>query len=59
MFSALRDEGVTKGDIANELRVSTEEIDWLVFGLTLTAFSGTVASGGTFNRKRAQLRVVN
>lgn len=59
VFSVLREEGVTKGDIAGELRVPIEEIDQLVFGLTLTALTGAAVSGGSLNRKRPQLRVVS
>jgi Zn-dependent peptidase ImmA (M78 family)/DNA-binding XRE family transcriptional regulator len=59
VFAALREEGVTKGDIANELCVSIEEIDQLVFGLTLTALTGTAVSSSSLKRKRPQLRAVN
>lgn len=57
VFSAMRDEQVSKGDIASELCVSVEEIDQLVFGLALTGLSG----GGRTSRvaKPPQLRVVN
>ncbi|MCA9458127.1 MAG: XRE family transcriptional regulator [Nitrospira sp.] len=58
VFRALRDEGVTKKDIANELRVPIEEIDHLVFGLTLTALTGAGSPGGSVNSKRPQLSVV-
>ncbi len=43
VFAALRDESISKGDIATELSVSAEELDQLVFGLALTGLSG----GGT------------
>lgn len=43
VFSALRDEGISKGDIANELCIAVEELDQLVFGLALTVLRG----GGT------------
>lgn len=57
VFAALRDEGVTKGHIAQDLHVRSEEIDALVFGLTLTGLSGGSTSP-TIARKRSQLRVV-
>ena len=59
VFAALREEGITKGDIAKQLRVSVEEIDQLVFGLTLTGLTGAAASVSSLNRKRPDLRVVN
>lgn len=40
VFTALRDERVSKGDIAEELRIPVEELDQLVFGLALTGLSG-------------------
>ncbi|MGP0592344.1 helix-turn-helix domain-containing protein [Nitrospira sp. T9] len=58
VFGALRDEGITKKDIANELRVHIEEIDQLVFGLTLMALKGSGALGGSPTSKRPQLRAV-
>lgn len=58
VFAALRAEGVTKAVIADELRVPAEEIEQLVFGLTLTGLTGTAGSGASLNRKRAHLRVL-
>jgi len=40
VFAALRNESISKGDIASELCVSVEELDQLVFGLALTALKG-------------------
>lgn len=57
VFSSLRNESVSKGDIAAELFVLNEEIEQLVFGLALTSLAGT----GKLRRsvsKRPQLRVV-
>jgi Zn-dependent peptidase ImmA (M78 family)/DNA-binding XRE family transcriptional regulator len=57
VFSALRDESVSKGDIAGELCVPAEELEQLVFGLAITGISN---SGGpaTSTRKPPQLRIV-
>lgn len=41
VFSALREDGVTKADIAEALFIHTEEIDRLVFGLVLTCLAAT------------------
>jgi Zn-dependent peptidase ImmA (M78 family) len=59
VFAALRDEGVGKGNIAQELRIPAEEIEQLVFGLTLTGLTGAPGSRGSFNGKRAALHVVS
>lgn len=57
VFSALRDDGVSKADIAATLAVHAEEIDQLVFGLALTGLSGGGAAR-TSVKSRAHLRVV-
>lgn len=58
VFAALRDESVHKGDIAQDLRVSPEEIEQLVFGLAITGLTGQTPAPGSINRKRPDLRVV-
>lgn len=58
VFTALRDESISKGDIASELCVSVEELDQLVFGLALTGLSGG-GSGRACAGKPPQLRVVS
>ncbi|AMP75649.1 XRE family transcriptional regulator [Ralstonia solanacearum] len=58
VFSALRDESISKGDIASELCVPVEELDQLVFGLALTGLSGGGA-GKVRTGKRPQLHVVS
>jgi hypothetical protein len=40
VFNALREEGVTKHDVATALHVHPEDVDELVFGLALTALQG-------------------
>lgn len=58
IFAALRDESISKGDIASELCVPSEELDQLVFGLALTGLKG--GSGGAASSGRPpQLRVVS
>lgn len=58
VFSALRDESVSKGDIASELCVQAEELEQLVFGLTLTGLT-KAGSGATRGRNPSNLRVVS
>lgn len=57
VFAALRHEHVSKNDIANELCVSVEEIDQLVFRLALTGLSG-VGSKGARTARPPLLRIV-
>jgi Zn-dependent peptidase ImmA (M78 family)/DNA-binding XRE family transcriptional regulator len=55
VFSALREEGVTRSDIADQLRILAEEIDQLVFGLALTSLQGGKASSATAGRAHLSL----
>lgn len=40
VFAALREDGITKADIAAQLYLAQEEIESLIFGLTVTGLSG-------------------
>lgn len=40
LFNALREEGITKYDIANDLKVLSDEIDALVFNLAMVKLDG-------------------
>jgi hypothetical protein len=44
VFAALRKEGCTKADIANELHVYPQDLDALVFGLAIMPIDGDVAA---------------
>lgn len=58
IFAQLRAEGVTKADVARELRLHVTELDALVFGLVMmTAIAGG-RSGESVPQKRAPLRLV-
>lgn len=59
VFSALRDEGVSKHDVARELLLLPEEIEQLVFGLTITGLASTAGAGVGVARKRPDLRIVS
>lgn len=58
VFTALREEKVSKGDIANDLRVAREEIEQLIFGLAIVGLTGAGSAGGSVSRPRNHLRVV-
>lgn len=57
LFKALREDNITKSDIANDLQINVDELDKLVFGLILVALDGgtSSSSGG---RKKPDLRLV-
>jgi Zn-dependent peptidase ImmA (M78 family)/DNA-binding XRE family transcriptional regulator len=40
VFATLRDEDVTRGDVARALGLHQEDVDALIFGLTMTAITG-------------------
>ena len=59
IFDALREDGVSKVDIASELGITPEELDKVVFGLVLTTVDGSGAPQQTeCGRDRSHLRVV-
>jgi Zn-dependent peptidase ImmA (M78 family) len=57
VFNALREEGMTKHDVATALHVDPEDVNELVFGLALTALQGEGRSGPA-QRRRPKLTVV-
>jgi Zn-dependent peptidase ImmA (M78 family)/DNA-binding XRE family transcriptional regulator len=58
IFAALREEGVTKLDIAVALNVHADELDQLVFGLALTSLSSRTHVPINSPAKRPHLRLV-
>jgi Zn-dependent peptidase ImmA (M78 family)/DNA-binding XRE family transcriptional regulator len=52
VLAGLRDEGVSKSEIAKELHVSVGELDDLVFGLAVTALPGGRQSPCSLSRSR-------
>ena len=58
VFAALRDEGISRSDIASELHIAVEELDQLVFGLALTVLNGGGSDGDSRVRKPPQLHLV-
>ncbi|MDP9359466.1 MAG: XRE family transcriptional regulator [Chloroflexota bacterium] len=60
VFSVLRSEGVGKAQIARELRLYEEDLDALVFGLTMTRLrGGTLEPPPARATSRPDLRVVS
>ncbi len=58
VFDALRSENVSKSDLAEELAIPVEELNRVVFGLSLTTLRGTEYATGA-SRSSPPLRVVN
>lgn len=58
VFAALRDESVAKRDIAAQLRITSEEIEQLVFGLTITGLTGAASPNTVTDRNLGRLRVI-
>jgi len=50
IFTALRDDGLSKSDVAKALRIHTSDLDAIVFGLVMTSVDG----GGSSDASRAQ-----
>jgi Zn-dependent peptidase ImmA (M78 family)/DNA-binding XRE family transcriptional regulator len=58
VFAALREDRVSYGDIADDLNVSKQEIEQLVFGLAVMGLCGLSSLKGTTKSSRHHLRVV-
>lgn len=57
VFASLREDGISKSDVARELLIQPEELDELTFGLMLNALSGNPVSNKT-NRPKPGLTLV-
>ncbi|AUZ83685.1 XRE family transcriptional regulator [Methylophaga nitratireducenticrescens] len=58
VFSALRQEGLSKSDVAHQLSISADEINELTFGLMLNALKGGRQENGDSKPSGAALRLV-
>jgi Zn-dependent peptidase ImmA (M78 family) len=58
IFAVLREEGLTRADIANALNVHVEELDQLVFGLALTALNNKHQISNLSPARRPQLQMI-
>lgn len=58
VFTALRDEGLGKADVARQLTIPPEEINELTFGLMLNALKGGRSADAVPKASRANLRLV-
>jgi len=54
VFSALYEDGVTRSDVARELRITTSELEQMMFGLTMTSVEG---GRQTSNTKKGEPRL--
>lgn len=58
VFAALREEGVSKTGVAEQLQIDVEELDRLVFGLMIMSLQGGAKSGRSTKSMGDHLRVV-
>lgn len=58
VFSALRNENVSKASIAQALKIPLKDLNDSVFGLVLTPLEGEGRTGPSLDRERPKLRVV-
>ena len=58
VFAALREDGITKSDIAQQLSVSSTEIDQLAFGLMIQSITETADELTSAPRRSTLLRLV-
>ena len=58
VFSALREEGITKAAVADELLIPAEEINALTFGLMLNVLKGGGGAGNVGGRSAPQMHLV-
>ena len=57
VFASLREDGISKADVARELLIQPEELDELTFGLMLNVLSGK-SHGNISQNKRPSLKLV-
>lgn len=57
VFASLREDGISKSDVAKELLIQPEELDELTFGLMLNVLSGK-SHGDISQNKRPSLKLV-
>lgn len=57
VFASLRQDGISKSDVARELLIQPEELDELTFGLMLSALSGN-SQGNLSQKERPSLKLV-
>lgn len=58
VFAVLKNEGITRSDIAGELCLWTEDLEALIFGLVLTGVGGAKKDGAQTPNNRQHLRIV-
>ena len=58
VFEALRNEGIARGQVADELSIEIDELDKVVFGLVLLPLEGSPNTEGDGERPRPNLRLV-
>ena len=57
VFASLREDGISKSDVAKELLIQPEELDELTFGLMLNALSGN-SKGNLSHKPKPSLQLI-
>ena len=58
IFATLRKEGISKANIAEQIKVDVEELDRMVFGLILLGLEGGSSGGTSAPVRRSHLRAI-
>jgi len=58
VFDALRNEGMTRAQVAEELNIAVDELDKVVFGLVLVPLEGSLNSAESSPRSKPDLQLV-
>jgi Zn-dependent peptidase ImmA (M78 family)/DNA-binding XRE family transcriptional regulator len=58
VLAGLREEGISKAEIAQELHVTVDELDDLVFGLAVTSLQGGKSNSVPVKRQLVNLKVI-
>lgn len=58
VFAALKEEGVSRSDVARELFIQKDDLDSLIFGLVLVGLDGGKSSAGNDQTPKRHLRIV-
>jgi len=57
VFNALKEDNITRADVAAELSIRPEDLDSLILGLVLVGIDGGRTGGGS-SRERSHLKIV-
>jgi len=59
VFTALKDEGISKADVARQLHITSTELEKMIFGLVMTSVAGGSTGKTQGNRPRPDWTVLS